>query len=224
MMPSYPKLITNVETKKPVVALTFDDGPHPVDTPRVLDVLEKHQAKATFFMVGEAAKKYPEIVRMVAQAGHAIGNHSWDHPYLPRVHSRFSRLRQMWACAKATAPYCQRLFRPPFGAHNDQVLLDARLLRYKVIMWNVSAQDWVPQNSEEIAQKMIDRLKPGNIFLLHDTICDSKFPEKDYDREPMIQGLEKALAVLKSHLHFVTVPILLQAGKPVSNWPIPTQP
>lgn len=223
MMSTYPKLITNVETKESVVALTFDDGPHPVDTPRVLHVLAKHQAKATFFMVGEAARKHPEIVRMVAEAGHAIGNHSWDHPFLPRVHSRFRRLRQMWACARATAPYCQRLFRPPFGAHNDQVLLDARLLRYKVIMWNVSAQDWVPQKSDEIAQKLIDRLKPGNIFLLHDTICDSKYPEKDFAREPMIQGLEKALTVLKSHIQFVTVPSLLQAGKPVSNWPIPAQ-
>ncbi|MEX2493358.1 MAG: polysaccharide deacetylase family protein [Nitrospirales bacterium] len=223
-MSIYPKLITNVETKEPVVALTFDDGPHPVNTPRVLTVLAKYQAKATFFMVGEAARKHPEIVRMVGEAGHAIGNHSWDHPYLPRVHSRFKRLKQMWACAKATAPYCQRLFRPPFGAHNDQVLFDARLLRYKVIMWNVSAQDWVPQTSDEIAQKMIDRLKPGNIFLLHDTICDSKLPETDFDREPMIQGLDKALYVLKPHIQFVTVPTLLLAGKPVSHWPIPRQP
>lgn len=220
----YPRLITNVETNLAVAALTFDDGPHPVHTPRVLKILEKHQAKATFFMVGQAASQYPEIVRMVAQAGHAIGNHSWDHPYLPRVHSRFQRLRQMWACARATAPYCQRLFRPPFGAQNDQVLLDARILRYKVIMWNVSAQDWVPQNSDEIAQKMIARIKPGSIFLLHDTICGGQFPETDSDREPMIDGLEKALLVLNQQISFVTVPTLLRAGRPVSNWPIPNQP
>jgi hypothetical protein len=91
-------------------------------------------------------------------------------------------------------------------------------------MWNVSAQDWVAQKSEEIAQKMIARLKPGNIFLLHDTICDSKFPEKDFDRASMIQGLDEALLVLKSNLRFVTIPTLLQAGRPVSNWPIPKQP
>jgi len=223
-MPSYPRLITNVETQEPFVALTFDDGPHPIYTPRVLQVLAKYQAKATFFMVGEAAQRYPEIVRMVAEAGHAIGNHSWDHPYLPLVQSRFCRLRQLWACAKATAPYGQRLFRPPFGAHNAQVLFDARLLRYKVILWNVSAQDWVSQKSEEITRKMITRLKPGNIFLLHDTICDSKLPETDFDRVPMIQGLDEALLILKSQIQFVTIPTLLQAGKAVSNWPIPKQP
>lgn len=224
MMQFSPNLITNVDTQEPVAALTFDDGPHPVDTLRVLNVLAKYQAKATFFMVGEAAKKYPDVVRMVAKAGHAIGNHSWNHPYLPRMGSRVLRLRQMWSCARATSPYGQKLFRPPFGAQNDQILFDARLLRYKVIMWNVSAQDWIPQKSEEIAQKMIRRLKPGNIFLLHDTICDSKLPQTDFDREPMIQGLDKALSVLKSHIHFVTVPTLLSAGKPVSNWPIASQP
>ena len=223
-MQNQPKLITNVETQEPLVALTFDDGPHPEHTPRVLQVLEKYHAKATFFMVGEAARKYPELVRKVAEAGHAIGNHSWNHPFLPRVHSRFRRLQQIWSCGRALAPYGQKLFRPPFGAQNDQVLFDAKLLRYRVIMWNVSAQDWVPQHSDEIAQKMINRLKPGNIFLLHDTICDSKAPETDFDREPMIQGLDQAISFLNSRIHFVTVPALLLAGKPVSNWPILHQP
>ncbi|MCA9466352.1 MAG: polysaccharide deacetylase family protein [Nitrospira sp.] len=224
MMQRRPKLITNVETQEPIVALTFDDGPHPEHTSRVLHVLEKYHAKATFFMVGKVAQKYPEIVRKVAEAGHVIGNHSWDHQNLTKVSSRLYRLKEMWACARATNPYGQKLFRPPFGAQNDQVLFDAKLLRYKVIMWNVSAQDWVPQRSEEIAQKMIDRLKPGNIFLLHDAICDSKAPEADVDREPMIQGLDQALSFLSSHIHFVTVPALLLTGKPVSNWPIPHQP
>lgn len=217
-----PRLITNIETQEPIGALTFDDGPHPIDTPRVLSVLEKYQAKATFFMVGEAAKKYPEIVRMVAEAGHAIGNHSWSHPYLPGVHSRVRRLKQIWACSRAIAPYGHRLFRPPFGGHDERVLFDARLLGYKVIMWNVSAQDWVSQKAEEIADKMIHRFKPGNIFLLHDTICGGKLPESDFNREPMIEGLDKALFVLQSQIRLVTVPTLLQAGQPVSNWPLNT--
>lgn len=218
----FPRLITNVETSQPVAALTFDDGPHPDYTPQVLKILERHQAKATFFMVGEAAQKYPEIVKMVAEGGHAIGNHSWNHPYLPRLRSRLRRLKQMWACARALAPYSQRLFRPPFGAHNDQVLWDSKILRYKVIMWNASAQDWIPQNSDEIAQKIIERLKPGNIFLLHDTICDRRVPESDRNREPMIQGLDMALSVINDRIRFVTVPTLLLAGRPVSNWPLNT--
>lgn len=83
--------ITHVATQDPVAALTFDDGPHPRYTPRILQILEKHQARATFFMVGEAAQKQQELVRLVAQAGHAIGNHSWDHPSLSSICGRDRR-------------------------------------------------------------------------------------------------------------------------------------
>lgn len=219
--------LTNVETEDPVTALTFDDGPHPVYTPQVLRILEKHGARATFFMVGESASRYAEIVKDVARAGHVIGNHSWDHPNLTKVPSRLNRLKQMWNCARATAPYCQRLFRPPFGAQNAQVRFDARLFAYKLILWNVSAQDWTLQDSEEIAEKMINRVKPGSIFLLHDAIypyAGSEVAEEISDRVPMLKGLDMALSTLKQQVRFVTVPELLRAGKPVSNWPIPGQP
>lgn len=218
------RVLTNVETPSRVAALTFDDGPHPVYTPQVLRILKKHGAKATFFMVGESASQYPEIVKDVAEAGHVIGNHSWNHPYLPNIPSRLDRLKQLWNCARATAPYCQRLFRPPFGAQNSQVRFDARLFAYKVILWNVSAQDWTLQDSEEVAQKMINRVKPGSIFLLHDAIypyAGNEVSEEISDRVPMLQGLDMALSVLKQQIQFVTVPELLLAGKPVCHWPIP---
>ena len=213
-----PDVITHVETRDPVAALTFDDGPHPVYTPRVLSILEKHGASATFFMVGMSARRYPKIMRSVAKAGHVIGNHSWDHPNLTQIRSRLSRLKQMRACAKAAAPHCKRLFRPPFGMENTQIRIDALLFRYKVILWNVSAQDWMPQGSEEIAHKMITRVTPGSIFLLHDAICGGG-PDTKLEREPMLDGLEMALAVLKRKIHFITIPELLRAGRPVSNWP-----
>jgi peptidoglycan-N-acetylglucosamine deacetylase len=215
----YPGLITNVETAASVAALTFDDGPHPVYTPRVLSILEKHGAKATFFMIGEAARKYPEIVRMVAKAGHIIGNHAWNHTNLTTISSRLHRLKQMWACARATAPYCKRLFRPPHGGINDQIRIDSLFFRYKVILWCASAQDWIPQQSGEIAQKIIERVRPGSIFLLHDAIYSSHLTETLWDRQPMLDGLEKALASLKQEIHFVTIPELLKAGRPASNWP-----
>lgn len=78
-----PGTITSVTTRAPVVALTFDDGPHLEYTPRLLDILQRYQASATFFMIGEVAQKHPELVQLVAQAGHAIGNHSWDHRFFP---------------------------------------------------------------------------------------------------------------------------------------------
>src|SRR5262245_23943546 len=77
-----------VSTDVPAAALTFDDGPHPVYTPRVLDILERHQARATFFVVGESAKKYPDLVRRIGEAGHALGGHSWDHSSFLRLTSR----------------------------------------------------------------------------------------------------------------------------------------
>ena len=219
-MDIYPKLITNVDTSERVVALTFDDGPHPIYTPRVLDVLAKHEAKATFFMVGESARKYPAIVKRVAMEGHVIGNHTWNHPFLPHVRSRVHRLRQMWDCSRATAPFGQRLFRPPFGAQNTQVRLDAFMFRYKVIMWNVSAQDWIPQSAEEIAEKIIGRVKEGNIFLLHDAMVGSKVPEEPGGRDSMVEGLEKALIVLDRKIRFVTIPEILSVGRPVFKWPL----
>src|SRR5262249_4930611 len=79
--------LTEVKTDEPIAALTFDDGPHPIYTPALLDILQKHVAQATFFMVGTAATAQPAIVRQVAQAGHAIGNHSWDHPSFLSIRS-----------------------------------------------------------------------------------------------------------------------------------------
>lgn len=214
-----PDAITHVQIHDPVAALTFDDGPHPVYTPMLLRVLEEHDVHATFFMLGELAKKYPEIVRMVAGAGHIIGNHSWGHHNLTQVRSRFDRLRRIAACARVTAPYGKRLFRPPYGAYNNQMRLDALILRYKIILWSVSAQDWRPQSSEEIAQKITDRIIPGSIFLLHDAISDGKSLNDPRDRSTMLDGLEIALPILKERINFVTVPELLKRGKAGKNWP-----
>lgn len=211
--------ITNVETQESVAALTFDDGPHPIYTPWVLRILREHDVKATFFMVGEAASRFPEIVHDVAQDGHVIGNHSWNHPNLTKTPSRLHRLQQLRKGAKGTAPYCQRLFRPPFGAQNAQIRFDAWLFRYQMILWNVSTQDWVRQDSGDITKKMIERVKPGCIMLLHDAIyAGNEVPEQDKDRGPMLNGLDRALSTLKRQIRFITVPELLRAGKPVCNW------
>jgi peptidoglycan/xylan/chitin deacetylase (PgdA/CDA1 family) len=106
--------ITHVATREPVAALTFDDGPHPDYTLRLLEILGRHQATATFFVVGEAAQRHPDVVRQIAASGHALGNHGWDHTSLVTVDGR-ERRRQVRACAAAIGPCGERLFRPPFG-------------------------------------------------------------------------------------------------------------
>ena len=205
-----------MQTNKPVAALTFDDGPHPLYTPLVLDVLKKHGAQATFFMVGEAAQSYPQIVKMVALGGHAIGNHSWRHTNFKKIPAWQLRLKDLRLCSKATSPYGVKLFRPPWGAQNGIIRLEANCLGYQVIMWNVSIQDWLPQGKEELKQKLLERIQPGSIILLHDNISRSALPETKtlWERESMMYGLDRALCVLRSKIRFVTIPQLLKSGRP----------
>ena len=106
-----PGTVSFVQTNERVAALTFDDGPHPDFTPRLLEILKRYDVRSTFFMVGEAAMKRPDLVRRVAEEGHTIGNHSWDHATFPLLSGRERRL-QMRRCAKVLEPYGRRLFRP----------------------------------------------------------------------------------------------------------------
>lgn len=204
--------ITHVSTKDPVVALTFDDGPHPDYTPRLLDILKKQQARATFFMVGEAAQRHPQIVQGVAQEGHAIGNHSWDHPSFPLISSQ-ERRAQIRACDKAIAPYGERLFRPPYGTQNFASQLDAVLLGYQIVTWDVSPGDWRSGDAVSIAGHIERRVKPGSIIVLHDRLFDA-VDEAYFDREPLLETVRIFLHRLGSRFRFITVPELLRHGKP----------
>ncbi len=209
--------ITHVSTQKPVVALTFDDGPHPEFTPRLLEILQKHQAHATFFMVGGAAQRHPDIVRRVAEAGHAIGNHSWDHSSLPLLTGK-ERRAQIRACEKALAPYGQRLLRPPYGHQSVASRLDALWLGYQVITWNVTASDWQDRSANWITDRLVNEVRPGDIVLFHDALYT--YVEKRYtDRGPTLQAVDLLLERLGERFRFVTVPELLRSGRPQRrNW------
>lgn len=204
--------ITNVSTSKPVAALTFDDGPDPVFTPRLLAVLHKHQAKATFFMVGKAAERHPNIVKEVAVAGHAIGNHSWDHPSFPLI-TRRERWAQIRACEKAIAPYGQRLFRPPYGDQNLLSRLEASWLGYQVIMYSLTAVDWLDHDAEWMKNRMMTRIQNGSILLLHDSLFHYR-DNRYADRDPMLNGLDGLLKELGGRFTFVTIPELIRQGRP----------
>ena len=209
--------ITHVSTQEPVAALTFDDGPHTEVTPRLLDILDKYQARATFFMVGEAAQRYPDLVRRVAEAGHAIGNHSWDHSSLPLLSGK-ERRAQIRACEKAIAPYGQRLFRPPYGHQSVTSRLDALWLGYQVIAWNVTASDWRDHDANWMTDRLVNEIKPGSIILFHDALYT--YVEKRYtDREPTLRAVNLLLERLGENFRFVTIPDLLRSGEPQRrNW------
>jgi peptidoglycan/xylan/chitin deacetylase (PgdA/CDA1 family) len=203
--------ITHVITDEPVAALTFDDGPDPEYTPRLLDMLAKYQAHATFFMIGEAAQAHPELVRRIAHAGHAIGNHSWNHPSFPLISGR-ERRAQIRACAEAIAPHGERLFRPPYTEQNIASRIDALLLSYKVVMFDAWSDDWCGGDPETVARQLERRIHPGGMIVLHDRLSDALDPSY-FNREAMLKALDIFLNRVGDRFRFVTVPELLQHGR-----------
>ena len=214
--------INSVSTSHPVVALTFDDGPHPQFTPMLLDVLKRHLARATFFMLGMHAQKYPEIVESVAHGGHAIGNHSWDHPPFTLI-SRGERRRQIRSCERALGPHGLRIFRPPFGYQNLSTRIDAFLIGYQVIAWDVTADDWLDHDARLIADRVAQQTKSGSIILFHDAL--SCFLDERYEsREQTLEAVNLLLDKLGEQFQFVTIPELLLHGKPNRvNWHVQAQ-
>jgi peptidoglycan-N-acetylglucosamine deacetylase len=157
------------------MALTFDDGPNDPHTMHLLDVLAKHGAKATFFLIGKYVRQRPEIARAILAAGHEIGNHTESHPNLILVSA--ARLRQELAdCNRALEDALGTkitLFRPPFGGRRPNVLRTARRMGLSPVMWSVTGSDWSAKSADKIYDKVrrqVDsRHKPqAEIVLLHD--------------------------------------------------------
>ncbi|MGA7219223.1 MAG: polysaccharide deacetylase family protein [Candidatus Sulfotelmatobacter sp.] len=155
------------------VALTFDDGPDPVDTPRLLDLLREKGVKATFFVVGKRADEHPEIVRRAWAEGHLIGNHTWSHYSLfcflmPR------RLRaEIERCTESVRLSCgvrPRLFRSPVGLRHpllEPYLKDAGL---EYVSWTIRTRDTLTANSSVLARRILSKAASGDIILLHDRL------------------------------------------------------
>jgi peptidoglycan-N-acetylglucosamine deacetylase len=204
--------MTHVTTRDPVAALTFDDGPHPEYTPRLLEILEGHRARATFFMVGKNAERHPELVEQVSRAGHTIGNHSWDHPSFPLISGR-ERRAQIRSCARALGPRAERLFRPPYGMQTMASRLDAALLGYRVVAWNVTADDWRSGDAGSMADQLERQIRPGSVVLLHDRLVDV-LDRSYFDRRPVLQAVQILLDRLRGRFEFVTIPELLSHGRP----------
>ncbi|SHE33811.1 polysaccharide deacetylase family sporulation protein PdaB [Atopostipes suicloacalis DSM 15692] len=152
------------------VALTFDDGPHSSVTPRILNILSEHNAKATFFMLGNQVEYYPKLVQRVAQEGHEIGNHSQTHIDLTvsdndRLNEELNYTNEL---IKDITGYNPVYIRPPYGAYNDQVIKQATDLNQPIIMWSVDSLDWQSRDPEAINQEITSQVSNGAIILMHD--------------------------------------------------------
>lgn len=211
---NYLGVITAVATDKPVLALTFDDGPHHESTPAVLELLAKYGARATFFMVGELAAKHPDVVRAAAQAGHAIANHSWSHLSFPLITAR-ERYEQLRRWEAALSPYGVKLFRPPYCHQTARSRWQMLRIGYDVVGFSIHAEDWLARPSPWMCERLVRQARPGAIVILHDNIYRSVLPTAQHDRKPMLAALEHALEQLQERFSFVTVPELLRTGRPI---------
>lgn len=178
-MPPVPRLthshdvvsLTEVRTNRPAVALTFDDGPHPTHTPMLLDILARYNAKATFYVIGQMVRRYPEILHRIVAEGHEVGNHTWTHPTLsrlgnPSVLSEIDRTQEIVWRTVGALPVTMR---PPYGAitgRQSHMLADQRSI--PTIMWSVDTQDWRRPGSSIVADRMVRGARAGAVILAHD--------------------------------------------------------
>lgn len=163
--------IYSVETDENKVALSFDAAWGNDDTQRILDILDKHNVKVTFFMTGEWVRKYPEDVKKIAAAGHDLGNHSENHKQMTKLTEQqcIDEIMKTHNRVKELTGIEMELFRPPYGDYNNMVVGAARKCGYYTIQWDVDSLDWKDYGVESIVKKCIENknLQKGSIILLH---------------------------------------------------------
>lgn len=169
LLRKYPDTFRSSGPRVKQVALTFDDVPDPRFTGKVLDVLKEFQVKATFFAVGERAKKHPDLAKRIHDEGHAIGNHSYNHAQLNKLSlDKFKgQIERTNTILKSLTGVDPRLIRPPYGDINEEQLQWARKNGYKVVNWNVDSLDWKGLPKEEVKSNILSAVGPGSIVLQH---------------------------------------------------------
>lgn len=164
----YPATFQN--SREPVI-LTFDDGPDPERTPQVLEILRKHNIRALFFVIGDKALKYPELVKQMLDGGHIIGNHTQTHPLFFAMYSR-KKIAQELDQGIATLRQFQssnELFRPPIGYMNPSIARELKKRNLKIVGWNVRSYDSF-KNTDQLLQRLLRLTQKGSVVLMHDNL------------------------------------------------------
>jgi peptidoglycan/xylan/chitin deacetylase (PgdA/CDA1 family) len=176
------------------VALTFDDGPS-ADTERILELLDRYHAKATFFMLGRQVEQFPHIARRVAAAGHGIGDHSYSHPsfIFTRASETRSQVERGYEAITKVLGAAPRLSRPPYGARTPAYFDVARKLGLRTVLWSLSGFDWNQKDPAKIARRVLRRVSPGSIIVLHDADDTGRC-----DRTPTVNALQLILEGLRA--------------------------
>ncbi|MGC4378904.1 polysaccharide deacetylase family protein [Fictibacillus sp. Mic-4] len=192
------------DSSKKRIALTFDDGPDDRYTPQILDILKKKHVKATFFVIGKQAKDYPNVLERIYKEGHAIGNHTWDHPHLPDLtNQQFTKeVASTSEQIEKVIGFKTNLFRPPFGEIKDGQLAWLKSHGYHSINWTIDTVDWNGAPAKKIVSTVTRSATPGAIVLQH-----SYHAEGDFET---VKALPQIIDQLRAKGYtFVTVPTLL---------------
>lgn len=175
-----PAVIKRGRTREPKICLTFDDGPNPEITPLVLDVLAQNRVPATFFLVGNRAERSPELVQRILADGHEIGIHTFHHCHAYGIFFKksISTIRQGKTVLEKIGGRQISWFRPPWGALNLFEYLEIKHLKLKVVLWTANAVDWdLRTTPAQILERLIKKLTPGCIIVIHDAGGDPGAPQ-----------------------------------------------
>jgi peptidoglycan/xylan/chitin deacetylase (PgdA/CDA1 family) len=196
---------TEVNVDGPYIAMTFDDGPHATNTPKLLDLAAKKHIKLTFFVLGQCVEQNPAVLQREVAEGHEIGNHSWSHPNLAKLSDEAvrSQLQRTEDIIVKTAGVKPKLMRPPYGELTKrQRIWVNHDFGYKVILWDVDPLDWKRPGPDVVARRIIAGTRPGSIILSHDI------------HPPTIEAMPQVFdALLAKGFKFVTVSELLAMNK-----------
>ncbi len=166
--------ISHGDRRRREVALTFDDGPYPPFTARILDILREYEAPGTFFCVGMNLRAYPQQVERILADGHAIGNHTWSHPFLPDLSLDELALQIEWTnrvLDDSTGAF-PLLVRPPYGSRTPEILRWAAGKGIRLMLWDTDSADWSAPGKEEIVRRVLSTVRNGSIVLMHDGCGD----------------------------------------------------
>lgn len=202
----FPETIVTKGPRTKKIALTFDDVPDPRFTPAVLDILSKYHVRATFFVVGNRAEKHPGLVSRINREGHAIGNHSYDHPLFTKIPlSQFqNQILTTERRIQYIVGYKPKLIRPPYGDITEEQLKWAKKHGYKIVNWNVDSLDWKGISKEKVKSNILSSVGRGSIILQHAGGGIGS------DLTGTIQALPEVIQNLrKKGYTFVTIPELL---------------
>jgi len=206
--------IYHVPVSERVVAITFDDGPSPKWTPEILDALKAAQVKATFFMIGEHVKLYPDLAKRVADEGHEIGNHTYDHHgiFYYKTEELDKEIRDTQEEIYKAVGITTKYFRPPKAWLTAREKKEIKRIGYETVLWSLNSKDWVNFDDRYIIKYILHYVRPGDILLFHDS--GGVFHPDNGNREETVKTIPRLIEKLKDKgYRFVTISELLELHK-----------